>query len=68
MEKILNLDADVTTFLCFVHPIVIKAIAIILIIGCSNDVNRNALSAICPSDANPKGDTKYKIRPTNNCM
>ena len=39
-----------------------------LINGCSNEVSRNALSDICPKDAKPKGETKYKIKPINNCV
>jgi hypothetical protein len=35
------------------QPIVISVIAIILI-GCSNDVKRKALSAICPKEAKPR--------------
>ena len=39
----------------------------ILIKGCSNEVRRKALSDICPNEARPNGDTKYKMIPTNNC-
>ena len=42
--------------------------AIKLINGCSKDVNRNALSDMFPKDSNPSGETKYKIKPNNNCM
>lgn len=63
---LLNLDSLESAFLCLDHPIVINTIAIMFINGCSNEVNRNEASFICPSEANPFGDTKYKIRPTNN--
>ena len=36
--------------------------------GCSNEVKRNALSDICPNEEKPKGETKYKINPINNCV
>ena len=66
MVNVLNFDSDVVNFLCFTHPMVIKVIAIILISGCSNEVNRKALSDICPREAKPRGETKYRINPTNN--
>ena len=66
MEKVLNFDSLVNNFLCLDQPIVIRTIAMILINGCSKDVRRNALSAICPNEAKPQGDTKYKMIPTNN--
>ena len=58
MVKVLNLDSLVSNFLCFDHPIVINAIAMILISGCSNEVRRMALSLILPKEANPRGETK----------
>jgi hypothetical protein len=61
MEKALNFDADVVNFLCFAQPIVINAIAIILISGCSKEVNLSALLDICPREAKPSGETKYNI-------
>ena len=42
--------------------------AIKLINGCSKEVNRNALSDMFPKESNPRGETKYKIMPANNCM
>lgn len=68
MEKVLYFDSLVVNFLCFIQPIVTKTIPIILIKGCSNEVKRNALSDICPNDAKPNGDTKYKIKPIKNCV
>lgn len=68
MANVLNFDSLVINFLCFDQPIVINAIAIILIKGCSSDVKRNALSDIFPKEAKPKGETKYRIKPTNNCV
>ena len=64
----LNFNSLETAFLCLDHPIVINTIAIMFINGCSNEVNRKEASFICPKDANPNCDTKYKIRPTNNCV
>lgn len=58
MAKVLNLASLVNNFLCFDQPIVIKAIPIILINGCSNEVKRKAASLICPNAAFPKGETK----------
>ena len=58
----------VVAFLCFDQPIVIKTIAKIFIIGCSNHVNLTSDSAIWPIEAEPSGETKYKIKPTTNCM
>ena len=42
--------------------------AIIFTKGCSSEVNRNALSDIFPKDSKPSGETKYNIKPTNNCV
>ena len=68
MKMLLHFASLVVAFLCFNQPIVIKAMAIIFINGCSNHVNLTSDSAICPIEAEPRGDTKYKIKPTNNCM
>lgn len=62
----LNFAFASMAFLCFDHPIVIKTIPIILIKGCSIEVNLSILSLICPNDAKPKGETKYSINPINN--
>lgn len=64
----LNFEVLSAAFLCFDQPIVIKTIAIILIRGCSNEVNRKAAFFISPKAEKPNGDRKYKINPTNNCM
>ena len=64
----LNFALAVVAFLCFDQPIVIKTIAKIFIIGCSNHVNLTSDSAIWPIEAEPSGETKYKIKPTPNCM
>lgn len=64
---VLNFDSVDIIFLCLDQPIVIKTIAMIFISGCSSEVRRNALSAICPKEAKPNGDTKYKRIPINNC-
>ena len=68
MAIFLNLPLLLSSFLCFDHPIVISANAIILINGCSNEVNLKAASFICPKDSNPSGETKYSIKPANNCI
>lgn len=39
-----------------------------LINGCSNEVKRTAASFMLPNCSNPSGETKYKIKPTNNCI
>lgn len=62
----LNLALLVAIFLCLDQPIVINAIAIKLINGCSIDVNLTALSDMFPKLALPNGDTKYKIIPITN--
>ncbi len=64
----LNLASLVVAFLCFDQPMVIRVMAIIFVNGCSKEVNLKAASFICPKTAEPKGDTKYKIKPTNNWM
>lgn len=68
MANVLNFDSLVNNFLCLDQPIVIKAIAIILIKGCSSEVKRIALSDIFPKEVKPRGDTKYRIKPTSNCV
>lgn len=65
---LLNLDSLETAFLCLDQPIVISTIAIKLSKGCSNEVNRKAASFICPKEANPNGETKYKTKPTRSCV
>ena len=62
----LNFNSLETAFLCLDQPIVIKTIAMILINGCSKEVNRSEASFIWPNAADPSGDTKYNTNPTNN--
>ena len=62
----LNFAVFVSPFLCFDHPIVINAIAKILIKGCSKAVNRRVLFAISPNAEKPTGETKYKTIPISN--
>ena len=68
MAIFLNFPLLLSSFLCFDQPIVINTKAIILIKGCSKEVNRIAESFISPSIADPLGETKYKIKPISNCM
>lgn len=67
MAIFLNLSELASIFLCLDQPIVINAIAIKLIKGCSIDVKRNAASFILNPER-PKGEIKYKIIPTKNCI
>lgn len=53
----LNLDWLESAFLCLDQPIVIKVIAIILVSGCSNEVNL-AVFSMFPKSAKPLGKNK----------
>lgn len=68
MAKFLNFECESVSFLCFDHPIVINMMAMILISGCSKEVNRNSAFFICPKTAFPSGDTNQSIIPTKNWM
>ena len=54
----LNFPLLLSSFLCLDQPIVIKAIAIIFINGCSIEVSLKAASFIFPAESKPKGEIK----------
>jgi hypothetical protein len=65
MAKNLNLESLFVAFLCIDHPIVINVSAIRFITGCSIEVNLLVASDML-MESKPNGETKYRIKPTNN--
>jgi hypothetical protein len=70
IKILLNFASLAVPFLCFDQPMVIKTIARILINGCSRTVSlKSAFFIAAPESClNPFSETKYKIKPTTNCM
>lgn len=63
----LNFILSFNDFLCLDQPIVIRIIAIMLIIGCSNEVSLKAAFFISPKAEKPTGDRKYNTKPIVSC-